>query len=110
MRRLITVLLWVGFIAAVVVLSLSTYKSATRVETQATAKIETEGFSDIWFSPEGQLAALRVKPDALNIRLWAVPSGPALKDTSLAWDAGADPIFAVTQDVSKAAWVHGASI
>src|SRR5260370_22459692 len=117
MRRALTIVFWTSIVGAVLYIAFSKYDIIERLEAHGAGKIEASDASRIWFSPTGELVAIRVDDSELTVRVWSNPGEPVPRERNFTvnWSekrpASKQPrIYAVAEDASKAAWISSAGL
>src|SRR5258706_5469479 len=113
MRRFLVVVCWLIISATVAFIFLSKYEVTERLEARVTGNIETQNISRLWFSPSGELIGLGGNDSQPIVRVWSGGSNQLIRErvVSLPAAKGASkPIFAVSADASKAAWISPAGL
>jgi hypothetical protein len=113
MRRFFPVVFWLTISITLAFIYLTKYEVAERLEASATGNIETEGISRLWFSPGGELVGLGGNESQLIVRVWSGDAGRLIRERTVGLPAvkgAAKPIFAVSSDAAKVAWISPAGV
>src|SRR5260370_8242333 len=103
---------WVTVLVMLAVISLPKDEVVERLESSATGTIETEGISRLWFSPGGELVGLGGNESQLIVRVWSGSTSNLVRERTVSLPAAKDakPIFAVSSDAAKVAWITPAGV
>jgi len=103
---------WLSVLVTLAVISLPKYEVVERLESSATGTIETEGISRLWFSPSGEMVGLGGNESQVIVRVWSGGTSNLIRERTVSLPAARDakPIFAVSSDAAKVAWITPAGV
>ena len=113
MRRFFLVVSWLTVLVTLAFVSLTKYEVTEHLEASATGNIETEGISRLWFSPGGELVGVGGNESQLIVRVWSGGTSHLSRERTVSLPAATGapkPIFAVSADAGKAAWITPAGV
>ena len=88
MRRALIIVFWSTVSGAILYIAFSKQERIERLEARGAGQIETGGASRIWFTPAGELVAIRPNESELTVRVWSaspIGASPRERESTLAW-------------------------
>src|SRR5258708_38819573 len=94
---------WVTVLVTLAVISLPKYEVVEHLESNATGTIETEGISQLWFSPGGEVVGLGGNESQLIVRVSSGGTRNLVREgtVSLPHAKYSKPIFADSSDTAQ---------
>jgi WD40 repeat protein len=111
--RVIAVAIWISLFVALAFFAMPRYEVSERLQAKALGNIETADISRLWFSPAGELVGIGKTGSRISIHVWASRNGAQLRERTLELPSTKgmpDPVYAVSGDASKLAWIAGAGV
>jgi hypothetical protein len=111
--RVIAVAVWISLFLALAFFAMPRYEVSERLQAKALGNIDTADISRLWFSPAGELVGIGQTGSHISIRVWASRDGAQLRERTLelpSTKAMPDPVYAVSSDASKLAWISSAGV
>jgi hypothetical protein len=106
--KFIAIAVWVSLFFALAFFALPKYEVSERLQAGALGNIETANIARIWFSPAGELVGIGKSGSHITIHVWDGHKGARLRERTLELpntEELPDPVYAVSSDASKVAWV-----
>jgi hypothetical protein len=104
---------WVSLFFALAYFALPKYEVTEHLQSSSLGNIRTEHLSRIWFSPGGDLVGVGQFGAHITLQVWASRDGAQLRECTLELPSTKempDPVFAVSSDASKVAWISSAGV
>jgi hypothetical protein len=111
--RVIAISVWISLFLALAFFALPRYEVRDQLQARALGNIDTADISRLWFTPAGELVGIGQVGSHVTIHVWASSNGARLRDRTLELAATKqlpDPVYAVSSDASKVAWIGSAGI
>jgi hypothetical protein len=111
--KVIAIAVWVSLFFALAYFALPKYEVSEHLQAGALGNIETADISRLWFSPPEELVGIAQVGSHVTVHVWASRNGAQLRERTLELPSTKelpDPVYAVSSDASKVAWIASAGI